>query len=216
MQAYDGQQKLERTGNPTNMTDILTEAAPGSRYAPRAGCAVQGRLFGNMHGEGGKDEWLTPPDIIKALGGFDLDPASPINRPWPTASRHFTTEDDGLFKDWFGRVWLNPPYGDETAKWMNRLAAHGNGIALTFARTETKWFHSEVWHKADGVFFFRGRITFYNVDGTPAESGAGAPSCLVAYGAANVSAIDAATFDGILIPLGRAQHNTKIDGRGTL
>lgn len=30
----------------------------------------------------GKDEWLTPPQIIKALGGFDLDPCSPINRPW--------------------------------------------------------------------------------------------------------------------------------------
>jgi len=28
-----------------------------------------------------KDEWLTPPYIIKALGEFDLDPCAPINRP---------------------------------------------------------------------------------------------------------------------------------------
>lgn len=30
-----------------------------------------------------KDEWLTPPEIIQALGGpesFDLDPCAPINR----------------------------------------------------------------------------------------------------------------------------------------
>ena len=32
----------------------------------------------------GKDEWLTPPEIIKSLGEFDLDPCSPINRPWAT------------------------------------------------------------------------------------------------------------------------------------
>ena len=58
----------------------------------------------------GKDEWLTPPELIRALGEFDLDPCAPINRPWPTAGGHFTREDDGLTKEWFGRVWLNPPY----------------------------------------------------------------------------------------------------------
>jgi hypothetical protein len=40
--------------------------------------------------ETGKDEWLTPPEIIKSLGEFDLDPCSPINRPWDTAKNHYT------------------------------------------------------------------------------------------------------------------------------
>ena len=61
------------------------------------------------------DEWLTPPDIIKALGDFDLDPCSPIERPWPTAREHYTILDNGLMLPWHGRVWCNPPYGKESA-----------------------------------------------------------------------------------------------------
>ena len=30
--------------------------------------------------ENGKEEWLTPPEIVAAFGPFDLDPCSPINR----------------------------------------------------------------------------------------------------------------------------------------
>jgi hypothetical protein len=140
-----------------------------------------------------KDEWLTPPNIVRALGVFDLDPCSPVNRPWPTAAKHFTVEDDGLAHDWDGRVWMNPPYGDETGEWMGRLADHGNGIALVFARTETAWFFDTVWKRADAVFFFRGRIAFYHVTGEQGDA-AGAPSVLVAYGAENVRAI--ANADG--------------------
>ena len=42
--------------------------------------------------EGLKDEWLTPPEIINSLGTFDLDPCSPINRPWKTAKKHYTIQ----------------------------------------------------------------------------------------------------------------------------
>ena len=55
------------------------------------------------------DEWLTPPDIIRALGPFDLDPCSPGVRPWDMATKHYTVADDGLYRPWVGRVWLNPP-----------------------------------------------------------------------------------------------------------
>ena len=84
---------------------------------------------------GEKDEWLTPPKIITDLGPFDLDPCSPINRPWPTAKMHFTIEDDGLRLPWHGRVWMNPPYGPHTGMWLSKLADHRNGVALIFART---------------------------------------------------------------------------------
>lgn len=57
----------------------------------------------------GKDEWLTPPEIIRSLGEFDLDPCSPINRPWDTALNHYTIIDNGLKQQWYGRVWCNPP-----------------------------------------------------------------------------------------------------------
>lgn len=91
-------------------------------------------------------------------------------------------------QDWHGRVWMNPPYGDEIGEWMTRLADHGNGIALVFARTETAWFFESVWRRAHAVFFFRGRISFYHVDGTQGDA-AGAPSCLVAYGEDNTKAL---------------------------
>lgn len=126
------------------------------------------------------DEWLTPPEIIKALGPFDLDPCAPVNRPWDTASRHYTVQDNGLTQPWYGRVWLNPPYGRETFKWMERLSEHGNGIALIFARTETRGFHEQIWRKAKAVFFFEGRLKFHYVDGRQGGT-ANAPSCLVAY-----------------------------------
>lgn len=134
------------------------------------------------------DEWLTPPEIINALGDFDLDPCAPINRPWDMAKKHYTVKDNGLNLPWKGRVWCNPPYGKETFKWLARLADHGNGIALIFARTETKGFHKQVWNRATAVFFFKGRLKFHKVDGQQAGT-ANAPSCLVAYGEHNARAI---------------------------
>lgn len=67
-------------------------------------------LSGHQSARMKNDEWLTPPEIMSSLGAFDLDPCSPINRPWPTAGIHYTVEDDGLSKPWFGRVWCNPPH----------------------------------------------------------------------------------------------------------
>lgn len=148
-----------------------------------------------------KDEWLTPPEIIKALGYFDLDPCSPIERPWDTAGSHLCILDDGLERDWFGRVWCNPPYGRETFKWLDKLHKHGNGIALIFARTETKGFFNSVWYKADAVFFFKGRLTFYHVTGEKAKANGGAPSCLVIYGESNIEALKKSGLEGKLILL---------------
>jgi hypothetical protein len=148
-----------------------------------------------------KDEWLTPPEIIKALGPFDLDPCAPIMRPWDTAKKHYTKEDDGLYLPWEGRVWCNPPYGSETGRWLNKLAEHGNGIALIFARTETKMFFEHVWDKAEGVLFIEGRLFFYNSDGTKAKANAGAPSCLVAYGRKNAECLFNCDIKGHWVPI---------------
>jgi hypothetical protein len=150
--------------------------------------------------ERGKDEWLTPPEIIRALGAFDLDPCAPKNRPWEMAARHFTLPENGLLLPWVGRVWCNPPYGDQTGKWLAKCKGHGDAIALTFARTETRMFHDHVWNAADAVFFFRGRLTFFHVNGQPGEASP-APSCLIAFGKPNVEAIQAANLSGRLVLL---------------
>ncbi len=57
-----------------------------------------------------KVEWLTPPCLVKKLGEFDLDPCSPINAPFLHAKTNYTIEDNGLNKQWFGRVYCNPPF----------------------------------------------------------------------------------------------------------
>lgn len=145
-----------------------------------------------------KDEWLTPPEIIRQLGTFDLDPCAPVNRPWDTAKRHYTIEDDGLSKPWAGRVWLNPPYGRETFVWLERLADHGQGIALIFARTDTKGFHETIWKRAHAVFFFQGRLKFYHASGEKAGT-ANAPSVLVSYSAADTMAIMRSGLRGKLV-----------------
>ena len=111
--------------------------------------------FTNHHPAAGRSTvWLTPPHIIDALGTFDLDPcAAPNPRPWDTAAAHYALPADGFTLPWFGRVWLNPPYGAETWRWLGRLAEHGTGTALVFARTETSGFAEQVWAKATAVLF---------------------------------------------------------------
>lgn len=130
-------------------------------------------------------EYMTPPEILKPLGRFDLDPCTPVNRPWDTADKHYTILDDGLIQPWTGRVWLNPPFGREAIHWMRRLAKHGDGIALLPARTETKMFFECVWGIADCVLFIKNRPHFHFPNGKRLISNSGAPIALIAYGSTN-------------------------------
>lgn len=150
----------------------------------------------------GKEDWLTPPEIIAALGPFDLDPCTPIVRPWDTAARHYNVIDDGLQHEWSGRVWLNPPYGDKTAKWMQRMADHNNGVALIFARTETASFFPWVWDFAQALLFLKGRLNFYTKEGRRGGT-AGAPSVLIAYGQSNVERLKCCDLSGAFVELKR-------------
>jgi phage N-6-adenine-methyltransferase len=150
----------------------------------------------------GTDAWLTPPDLLTRLGPFDLDPCAALDQPWPTAAKHFTAADDGLRQAWAGRVWLNPPYS-RTGPWLSRLAEHGNGTALLFARTDTKTFHAQVWRRAVALLFLAGRLNFHHPDGRRATANAGAPSVLVAYSWADAARLAALTELGAFVPLAR-------------
>lgn len=148
------------------------------------------------------DVWLTPREIIEALGTFDLDPcAAPEPRPWPTAQRHIALPEDGLAADWGGRVWLNPPYSSAAVKWLRRMAQHGEGTALVFARTETAWFVETIWREATAILFIDGRLHFHHPDGTRAAANAGAPSCLVAYGHRDARILATCGIRGSLVRL---------------
>lgn len=153
-------------------------------------------IGGHQSANSRTDEWLTPPEIIQALGEFDLDPCAPINRPWSTAKKHYTIHDNGLLLPWEGRVWLNPPYGKEMEIWLHKMAQYRQGIALTFARTDTNAFHQYVFPVADSIFFVQQRITFYDTNGIRAKANGGAPNVFIAYGEENVEALDNAGFKG--------------------
>lgn len=153
----------------------------------------------------GTNDWFTPPAIIEALGGadsFDLDPCSADVRPFETARAYYTAQDNGLLLPWFGRVYLNPPYSNPLlARFMARMAAHACGIALIFARTETKAFHRYVWGAATGILFLRGRLNFHLPSGERAKRNGGAPSVLISYGDEDRDILAAAPIDGQFMPL---------------
>lgn len=130
------------------------------------------------------DSWITPKPIIDRLGPFDLDPCACDPQPWPTALRMVTERENGLLVLWSGFVWCNPPYGKALGVWLSRMALHNNGIALVFARTDTRAFHDHVWPFASAMLFLRGRLTFHQPCGASAPLGhnSGGPSVLIAYG----------------------------------
>ena len=129
---------------------------------------------------GKSQSWITPKFIIDALGPFDLDPCASDPQPWPCADEQWT--EDGLAHQWFGFVWLNPPFHRyQVGQWIDRLARHGHGIALVHARTEAEWFEP-IWRHADSIGFLTDRLYFHKPDGTRAEANSGAPAVLAAFG----------------------------------
>lgn len=126
-------------------------------------------------------DWITPRWILDRLGDFDLDPCASMTQPWNTARDSFTMRDDGLSREWSGRVYLNPPFGRESQPWIERMADHGSGIAMLPARTETRMWFERVWGTAEAVCFLRGRPHFCRPDGSTAPFNSGAPIALIAY-----------------------------------
>lgn len=111
-------------------------------------------------------EWETPQDFFDKLNAefdFTLDVcASEKNKK---CSRYFSKEEDGLSKFWEGVCFMNPPYGKEISKWIKKAyESAGDGtivVGLLPARTDTKYFHEYVYHKAE-IRFIRGRLKFGN------------------------------------------------------
>ena len=155
---------------------------------------------------GATDDWITPPHIVRALGRFDLDPCACTPQPWPCADVSYTRDDDGVAQPWDKRIWCNPPYGARAEPFMAKLAEHGDGVALLFARTETAMFHKYVWPIADALLFLKGRLHFHRPDGTRAPGNAGGPSVLIAYGRENALALRDSGLDGAFVELTRPKQ----------
>jgi len=126
----------------------------------------------------GENEWYTPPEYIKAaravMGSIDVDPASSDKaNEIVKAKVYYTREDDGLTKDWAGKVWLNPPYSLELLRlFVKKYTASildgsvKEGIVLVNNATETNWFMQLV-NVSSAIVFVKGRVRFLDIDGNP-------------------------------------------------
>tara|TARA_Y100001963_G_scaffold48485_1_gene68139 strand:+ start:123 stop:680 length:558 start_codon:yes stop_codon:yes gene_type:complete len=155
--------------------------------------------FVEHFGSSGGIEWWTPKEIIDTLGlEFDLDPATSEDANKIIGAKHiYTKEDNGLDQDWFGRVWLNPPYTrNEMSLWLEKFVNNKEGVALLFNRSDTKWWHDWI-PKTDAILFKKGRVKFL-LNGEDKGSSQ-APSILVAMGNECVEAIK--NFEGLFVDL---------------
>lgn len=117
----------------------------------------------SIHFSSNSPEWATPDALFQELDKefhFTLDPCSTHDNA--KCKRHFTIEDDGLSKMWFGRAFMNPPYGRAIASWMKKAFDSSlKGVlvvCLVPARSDTKWWHD--YAMKGHIRFIRGRIKF--------------------------------------------------------
>jgi hypothetical protein len=138
------------------------------------------------------------------MGGIDLDPASCEQaNETVKADRYYSAADNGLIMPWYGRVWLNPPYGrsDGTSNqgiWSSTLArTYLDGridaaCLLINAVTDRVWF----WPLWDfPICFVHKRIRFHSPSADKAAPTHG--SAIVYFGG------DCAAFVEHFKPLGR-------------
>ena len=145
-------------------------------------------------------EHYTPRWLINTLGEFDLDPcSSPDKRV--IAKRHCIglNNEDGLRVVWFGRIFINPPYGKGLDKWVSKGLMFRKSSELIYllpARTDTEWFHQLARAKPT-ILFFKGRLKFDTPNGS-AKNSAPFPSMLVHVGKNKVEFIERVKHLGIV------------------
>lgn len=124
----------------------------------------------DVHFSSKSNEWATPQDFFDRLNEefhFTLDAAaSHENRK---LDRYITEDEDGLQSNWKNeRVWLNPPYGRQIGKWIEKAATEPSEITVMLipARTDTKAWHEHIFGKAE-VRFIEGRLKFNGIKDAP-------------------------------------------------
>lgn len=85
------------------------------------------------------DSWSTPPDffakVVAEFGPFDLDPCATAENA--KAPKYYTREQDGLTQPWYGKMWVNPPYGRGkrgAGPWVARAALEAGKDTLEMTK----------------------------------------------------------------------------------
>jgi phage N-6-adenine-methyltransferase len=154
------------------------------------------------------DEWSSPRELVEpladAVGGFDLDPCSGAETS-PFADAVFTESDDGLAQEWFGTVWVNPPYsamGEWTAKAYAQACRDEVDAIFYLCKgdSSTDW-----WQQAASVATYVATID-HRLKFGDGKNSAPFASHIFVFGETDEAAIDALAEHGrVLRPLSRGE-----------
>ena len=128
------------------------------------------------------EDWETPQDTFdwayRKFGPLTLDVCA--SRENTKLDNYFTKADNALVQKWApSRCWMNPPYGRQVGKWIQKAYLESKEgaivVCLLPARTDTRWFHDycirgEIW-------FLKGRLKFGG-----SKNSAPFPSMVVVFG----------------------------------
>jgi DNA N-6-adenine-methyltransferase (Dam)/T5orf172 domain len=127
-------------------------------------------------------DFYTHHDIIAAaretMGEIDLDPAScnEANRV-VRAAEFYGFQENGLIRQWWGRVWLNPPFGKWGEGWAQK-AAHewASGTIdqmclLASTRAITAQGFLPIKQHADAIWIGHGRFPFWGPKAASPDEG---------------------------------------------
>ena len=127
-----------------------------------------------------KDQtWETPQDLFDKLNSvFNFETDVCAVPETAKCNTYFTPEIDGLKQEWKGFCWMNPPYGREQVKWIEKASKeNATTVCLIPARPDTKVWQEIIFKKAKAVCFIKGRLKF----GSSKDS-APFPSALIVFG----------------------------------
>lgn len=135
-----------------------------------------------VHYSSKSNEWATPMKLFNELNkefDFTLDPCSTHENA--KCKKHFTIKENGLKRSWSKEtVFMNPPYGREIKKWVEKAYKESlkgaTVVCLIPARTDTTYWHDFIFGKADDIRFLRGHLKFGD-----SKNSAPFPSAVVVY-----------------------------------
>lgn len=144
-------------------------------------------------------EWGTPEKYVEAVRSFfgeiDLDPCSNCFSI-VGAKNEYRLPSDGLCLPWYGRVYVNPPYGRDAERgthisdWLRRCSeVKAEVVALIPVATNTGHWKKYIFGKASAVCFLADTRLKFLVNGR--DGGKGAPmACAMVYWGTNAEQFD--------------------------